>query len=77
MPDFYLKPLFKAKGILYGTTRKMEEPTAEDDVEDFDARQIQSSEAEVTTTKQKKNRTWVPKVFRKKLIKSQEVGPYF
>ena len=77
MPDFYLKPLFNAKGIVFGTTRKIDEPTAEDEVVDFNttSKQIQSSES--PKPKKKKNRTWVPKAFRKKQVKSQEVGPFF
>jgi hypothetical protein len=79
MPDFYLKPLFKARGMKYGSVRPclsqvstMDEaessPMPEDDKEALET----SKGLEMKT---KKNRKWVPKMFRK--FKSEKVQPTY
>jgi hypothetical protein len=78
MPDFYLKPLFRAKGIDFGTLRpKDEEPqddVSENNDEPEETPQIPTQDG---VPKQKSNRVWVPKLFRRKQQATQEVGPYF
>lgn len=54
MPDFYLKPLFRARGIKHGSLRAC---VSQDSAMD-------KTEFEQTEDKKKPNRTWVPKMFR-------------
>lgn len=78
MPDFYLKPLFRAKGINFGTLRPKDEEPEDDSSESNDESQQQTRQIATTEVpKQKKSRAWVPKVFRRKQPSTQEVGPYF
>jgi hypothetical protein len=75
MPDFYLKPLFRAKGIDFGTLRpKDEEPEEDDDDNESKEKQIPTENA---MPKQKRNRVWVPKLLRPKQKSTQQSGPYF
>jgi hypothetical protein len=61
MPDFYLKPLFKVKGITCGSLR-VKEPDANDTNDDDD--ELDTVE-ESKGAKRFRKRAWVPKVFRR------------
>ncbi|KAG7343250.1 hypothetical protein IV203_021195 [Nitzschia inconspicua] len=81
MPDFYLKPLFRAKGINVGTVRPNEEAAAAaaDDTSESDEAGHQKTRqiGTIEETTEKKVRPWVPKVFRRKKQLAPEVGPFF
>lgn len=78
MPDFYLKPLFRAKGIDVGTLRPKEVKPEDDSSESNDESGANTTEVVPTeATKQKKNRDWAPKVFKRQKQSAQEGGPYF
>ncbi|KAG7372399.1 lipase class 3 [Nitzschia inconspicua] len=78
MPDFYLKPLFRAKGINVGTIRPNEEAAADDTSESDKAGHQKTRQiGTIEETTEKKVRPWVPKVFRRKKQLVPEVGPFF
>jgi hypothetical protein len=78
MPDFYLKPLLKARGIKYGSVRpclsqdttmdEAETPETEEKLESKDENALKGEK------RKKKNRTWVPRLFRKT---KHEVSPTY
>jgi hypothetical protein len=64
MPDFYLKPLFKAKGITCGSLRRQDEYILDDD-DDVDEEDGRSEKEDKKLAKRQARRTWVPKVFQR------------
>eukprot|EP00539_Tryblionella_compressa_P003443 CAMPEP_0178748032 /NCGR_PEP_ID=MMETSP0744-20121128/8663_1 /TAXON_ID=913974 /ORGANISM="Nitzschia punctata, Strain CCMP561" /LENGTH=457 /DNA_ID=CAMNT_0020401357 /DNA_START=13 /DNA_END=1386 /DNA_ORIENTATION=+ len=78
MPDFYLQPLFKAKGITCGSLRPREEPSDDDDES---ANSPDNGSAQNThrpqTVKQKKQRTWIPKSLWRRKRRHVEVTPAY
>jgi hypothetical protein len=67
MPDFYLKPLFKVKGITVGSLRAQEQPDDNDDeVEEEEEDGADAVEESAEVKRNKKNRVWITKVFKRK-----------
>ena len=78
MPDFYLKPLFKVKGITVGSQRQVE-PDENDVIDEVEEEEEDGDETVEESAEEKRNkqRTWVPKVFKRKKQPEQSVSTIY
>jgi Lipase (class 3) len=63
MPDFYLKPLFKARGLRHGTVRECVSQDTEAREEPAEPAREEKPETPGASSKQRR-KSWVPKMFR-------------